>query len=580
MPRMVVPFEPRTETENGGGDAVLAVAPEEFRKIIESNQHLLEYLLRLPIDKLGLPKYIDKPSRKLGDDKTPNYIYPSTDKGVFVHILYSPTDSRNSYIPVEPSSTRDFTPLVKEVEQKLLDLRGNLAQFVASDDRKQQLLQWVSSVTGVAGEQQSAEIIPPDSDGKTKKAKPSRVKKLLLSRHELEALTYLYMREKYGLGALQPLIADPYIEDISCSGTGHVFIEHKIFKALKSAVVFDEADDLDQFVLWLSERIKKPITFRNPISDATLPDGSRINMVYGSHISKRGSNFTIRKFAGVPTSIFELVDFGSINYLMLAYLSLAIGNGMNVFVSGETASGKTTLLNALTAFIHPLAKVVTIEDTPELQVPHKNWIREVVQTTKTDDKSNAVNMFDLLRAALRQRPNQIIVGEIRGPEGNVAFQAMQTGHAVMATFHAASVEKLIQRITGNPISVPKTYVDNLNVVILTSAVKLPNGKMGRRVLGINEIVSYDSSFDAFTFIESFHWNEINDTFEFPGYMTSEILENRIAPKFGAANKNKHWIYSELNRRAKILEKLHKEQKITDFYAVLDVLSKAQRQGLF
>jgi flagellar protein FlaI len=253
---------------------------------------------------------------------------------------------------------------------------------------------------------------------------------------------------------------------------------------------------------------------------------------------------------------------------------------MNVFVSGETASGKTTLLNALTAFIHPLAKVVTIEDTPELQVPHKNWIREVVQTTKTDDKSNAVNMFDLLRAALRQRPNQIIVGEIRGPEGNVAFQAMQTGHAVMATFHAASVEKLIQRITGNPISVPKTYVDNLNVVILTSAVKLPNGKMGRRVLGINEIVSYDSSFDAFTFIEVFHWNEINDTFEFPGYMTSEILENRIAPKFGAANKNKHWIYSELTRRAKILEKLHKEQKITDFYAVLDVLSKAQRQGLF
>ncbi|AKG54242.1 Flagella-related protein FlaI [Dehalogenimonas sp. WBC-2] len=557
--------------------ALLNAVPDDFRDVIGNNPHLLEYLLRLRLDELGIPKYLNKISRNLGDDKKPNYIYPSNDEGVFVHILFNTTDSRHSYIPIEPSSTRDFMPLVRSVEHKLLELRSELSNVVTSDNRQEQLLEWIFSVTTSPGRQE----LPNRNPGiRSRRRKATGFKKLALTRQEMDGLRYLYMRDKYGLGALQPLIADPNIEDISCSGLGHVFIEHKVFKALKSALVFEDIDDLDQFVLWLAERIKKPITFRNPISDATLPDGSRINMVFGKNISKRGSNFTIRKFAGVPTSIFELVDFGSINYLMLAYLSLAIGNGMNVFVSGETASGKTTLLNAVTAFIHPLAKVVTIEDTPELQVPHKNWIREVVQTTKTDDKSNAVNMFDLLRAALRQRPNQIIVGEIRGPEGNVAFQAMQTGHAVMATFHAASVEKLIQRITGNPISVPKTYVDNLNIVLLTSMVKLPNGKMGRRVLGINEIVSYDSSFDAFTFIEVFHWNEINDTFEFPGYMTSEILENRIAPKFGVANRNKHWIYSELNRRAKILEKLHKEQGITDFYAILDVLSKAQREGLF
>jgi len=577
MPRMVMPFDSldAAAPKMTAGELLNAV-PDDFKKVIDTYQHLLEYLLRLPLHKVGIPKYYPKISRKLGDDKQPNYIYPSQDEGVFVHILFHPTDSRHSYIPVEPSSTKDFTPLVKAVEHALLELRGKLGALVTGEDRKQQLLDWVTAVTTTVGRQDADEA----GTGKRRRKKIPKVKKLVLTKQEIEGVRYLYMRDKYGLGALQTLIADPNIEDISCSGLGNVFIEHKVFKSLKSAVVFEDVDDLDAFVLWLAERIKKPITFRNPISDATLPDGSRINMVFGKQISKRGSNFTIRKFAGTPTSIFELVDFGSISYLMLAYLSLAIGNGMNVFVSGETASGKTTLLNAVTAFIHPLAKVVTIEDTPELQVPHKNWIREVVQTTKIDDKSNAVNMFDLLRAALRQRPNQIIVGEIRGPEGNVAFQAMQTGHAVMATFHAASVEKLIQRITGNPISVPKTYVDNLNVVILTSMVKLPNGKMGRRVLGINEIVSYDSSLDAFTFIEAFHWNEINDTFEFPGYMTSEILENRIAPKFGVANLNKHWIYSELNRRAKILEILHKKQGITDFYAVLDVLSKAQREGLF
>ena len=181
---------------------------------------------------------------------------------------------------------------------------------------------------------------------------------------------------------MDPLIVDPYIEDISCSGLGNIFIEHKIFKSLKSTVVFLTFDDLDEFVLWLGDRVKKPVTFKNPISDATLPDGSRINIVYGREVSKRGSNFSIRKFSEVPLSIFEVLEFGTLNYQMLAYLSLAIGNGMNVFVSGETASGKTTLLNALTTFIPPLAKIITIEDTPELQVPHKNWIREVVQSSK------------------------------------------------------------------------------------------------------------------------------------------------------------------------------------------------------
>jgi flagellar protein FlaI len=333
-------------------------------------------------------------------------------------------------------------------------------------------------------------------------------------------------------------------------------------------------------VLWLSERVKKPVSYKNPISDATLPDGSRINIVFGNEVSKRGSNFSIRKFNEIPLSIFEILDYGTLNYDILAYLSLVIGNGMNVFVSGETASGKTTLLNAVTTFIPPLAKIISIEDTPELQVPHKNWLREVVQTSKTEGEASGVTIFDLLKAALRQRPNEIMIGEIRGREGNVAFQAMQTGHSVMATFHAASVEKLIQRITGDPILVPKNYVDNLNVVILTSPVKLPNGKLGRRITGISEIVGYDSALESFSFIESFKWNQETDGFEFTGYMTSYILENKIAPKLGIPSHKKQRIYAEMDRRAKILMKLHKEMGVNGFYEVLDVLNKAQNEGLF
>ena len=191
---------------------------------------------------------------------------------------------------------------------------------------------------------------------------------------------------------------------------------------------------------------------------------------------------------------------------MAAYLSLMVGEGMNIFVSGETASGKTTLLNALTAFYVPSGKIVTHRGhagapgaAPQLD-PRGGARLDVRRRTR------GVTMFALLKAALRQRPNAIIVGEIRGEEGAIAFQAMQTGHAVAATFHASSVEKLIQRLTGSPINVPKAYVDNLNVVCIASAVRLPNGRPGRRILSINELIGYDSQSDAFSFIEVFRWD--------------------------------------------------------------------------
>jgi flagellar protein FlaI len=265
--------------------------------------------------------------------------------------------------------------------------------------------------------------------------------------------------------------------------------------------------------------------------------------------------------------------------MMLAYLSLAVGLGMNIFIAGESASGKTSLLNAVTVFIPPQSKIVSIEDTPELQVPHHNWIREVVQTTKSDDTSGAVTMFDLLRAALRQRPNEIIVGEIRGKEGNVVFQAMQTGHSAMSTFHASTIEKLIQRITGDPILVPKTYLDNLNIAVLMGIVRLPNGQTARRVTSIAEIVSWDPPSQSFNITEAFHHNEATDAFDFTGYMTSYIMEYKIAPMLGIPSNQPARVYAELKRRAAILETLHKQKGVTGFYEVLEVLSKAQREGL-
>jgi len=546
-----------------------------LQEAARGSPHLLGYLHMVPVSEVGMPEYFRGLSRKMSDIKKPNIIYPLRREGLFAHILFDPDEERNHYIAIEPTLTMSGDSLILQADTKMLDLKDKLVRIDPQEDKTKQFLRYLEQVISVGERPRGlfTKFVNFFRGGE-------KFTKIKVTPHEMEGLKYLFIRDKIGLGVLEPLMADPYIEDISCSGLGHVFIEHKIFKSLKSAITFSSLDDLDQFVVWLSERIRKSVTYKNPISDATLPDGSRINIVFGGNVSKRGSNFTIRKFSEVPISIFELVEFGTLDYRMLAYLSLVIGNGMNVFVSGETASGKTTLLNAVTTFIPPLAKVVTIEDTPELQVPHKNWIREVVQTTKTQDTSGAVTMFDLLRAALRQRPDEILVGEIRGPEGNVAFQAMQTGHSVMATFHAASVEKLVQRITGDPISVPKTYVDNLNVVVLTSAVKLPDGNTGRRVTSISEVVGYDPYLESFAFVESFRWNQEKDTFEFPGHMTSYILEYRIAPMMGIMHQKRQRVYAELDRRAKILEKLHREQGITGFYEVLNILARAQNEGLF
>jgi flagellar protein FlaI len=263
---------------------------------------------------------------------------------------------------------------------------------------------------------------------------------------------------------------------------------------------------------------------------------------------------------------------------MAGYMSLIVEEGMNFFVSGETASGKTTLMNSLMTFIRPDAKIVSIEDTPEVQVPHPNWTREVVRGAMSQG-GGIVDMFSLLKAALRQRPNQIIIGEIRGEEGNIAFQAMMTGHAVCSTFHAATVEKLIQRMTGVPISVPRTYVENLNVVMICSSVRLPTGRMGRRVLSISEIIGYDPVAGSFSFVEVFRWDPVKDEFEFVGFNNSYLLEQNIAPSRGLSEKKRRLIYKEVDRRGALLQKLG-ESGVANFYELFKLLSKAQKQGLF
>ena len=622
MPEVIFPFESK-KVELKGEDLLEAglypLLPKGLKEAARARPFLLVYLHMLPIEEIGIPKYYDTLPRSLADEKNPNLIYP-VKGGVFVHIYPEPLKERHTYVSIEPHLTANMDAIMPKIEEALLDYTEEFDSLDTDEEKTEGFLKALEKICYTKagkGKEKAKEngkckenggstivedkVIEPKDKGTGKvngngnkilgvknrlfsargklfsRASGSRVE---LTPDEIEAVRYLVVREKVGVGVLEPLVRDIYVEDISCSGLGHIFIEHKVFKSVKTAVSFANMVELDEFALRLSERAKRPVTLHSPISDATLPDGSRINIVYGEDVSRRGTNFTIRRAMGVPTSIMEICGFGTMTYQMAAYMSMIIEENMNVFVAGETASGKTTTINALTAFLLPETKIVSIEDTPELVVPHKNWIREVSREAKEGGKGGAVGMFDLLKAALRQRPNMIFIGEIRGREGLIAFQAMQTGHGVMATFHAASVEKLIQRLTGDPINVPKSYVDCLNVVLIQCAVKLPNGKTGRRVISISEITGYDSVSQSFSFIHVFMWNQAKDKFEFPGNKNSFLLEEKIAPKRGIPPEKKRNIYNELNRRARILERLHKEKGVTNFYELLGVLNMARKEGVF
>ena len=206
--------------------------------------------------------------------------------------------------------------LMDQVDRRLIDFIEELKAAMDGDDRAGVLLSCLERICSVNGGLRNRSTIQ-------------------VTQEEMKGLRYLMVRDKEGLGAIEPMIMDPYIEDISCSGVGPLFVEHKIFGSLKASVSFDSESELDHFVIKLSEKIGRPVTVREPIVDAVLPDGSRVNIVYGGEISKRGSNFTIRKFKTTPMSILELIEVGTLSYEMAAYLSLMIGTGMNTFISGE-----------------------------------------------------------------------------------------------------------------------------------------------------------------------------------------------------------------------------------------------------
>ena len=528
---------------------------KEEDKIIKENPHLQKYLDELH-SKMERPVFYSKLPRDLRGEKYPNLIYP-TKGSVFVHIIRTKDMEGKEYHAIEPSLDEKGKIKRDQILVLLYEKTSSWKTIKTDDEIKEAIRTLMDQLT----------IIDERSSGIMKLS----AGKLRVTSVEKLNIVYDITKNIIGGGPLEPFMRDPYLEDIHIITGENVHLIHKVFEMIKTNIFIDKAW-ANTFSQEFSEKIGSPVSEGQPIADGTLPDGSRVNIIHSKDVSLKGPTMTIRKFSETPTSVTQLINWGTFDTGIAAYLWLCLQYGRSLFVCGETASGKTTTANAVIPFIPPEKKIFSVENTPEVQVPHAVW--QQLLTKSTGPKEGHIELDDLLRAGLRSRPDYIIPGETRGIEGRVVFQAMQTGHPVITTFHAGSVTKVIQRFTGHPINIPKTFMDNLDVVLIQMAVER-KGKRIRRVLSVDEVEGYNKQVDGIMSRKAFEWNAVDDTHTFKANRNSYILESRIAKMAGLTDSMQ--IYDEFDRRKHILDRMI-EEKIFDYYEVVQFIWTFYREG--
>jgi len=367
---------------------------------------------------------------------------------------------------------------------------------------------------------------------------------LSVEEESYKKLFYYLYRDFIGLNEIEPMMRDYFIEDLECNGAGEpIYIVHRVFRNIKTTVRFNDMERLSSFVEKLAQKTGRYISYANPILDGSLPDGSRVNATYTQDITSKGPTFTIRKFTKTPWTPTQLLGFHTLSPEMMAYFWIALQYQSNVMIVGGTASGKTTLLNAMAFFIPQENRVVSIEDTRELNLPRENWLPSVVRGGVSSAGVGNVDMFSLLRASFRQNPDYVIVGEVRGQEASVLFQGMASGHASISTMHGDSVESIIRRLETPPISLSPMLVNGLDLMaIMTHAIV--GGHETRRLREIVEVQNIAPNGEAIT-NTPFKWNPADDKFYYA--QGSRVFE-KIAHKYGMS-------VSELQREFEIRTRL-------------------------
>jgi flagellar protein FlaI len=386
-----------------------------------------------------------------------------------------------------------------------------------------------------------------------------------MSYESYKKIYYFLCRDFIGFNEIEPLLRDYFIEDIENNGTDTpVYIVHRMYRNMKTNIIFRDLDRLEGFVEKLAQRSGQYISYANPILDGSLPDGSRVNATYTKDITSKGPTFTIRKFTKEPWTPSQLISFNTLSPEMFAYLWMLIQYKMNILITGGTSSGKTTLLNAVAFFIPPEARVVSIEDTRELNLPRENWLPSVSRTSSGVRGIGAVSLFDLLRSSFRQNPDYVIVGEVRGREASVLFQGMASGHASLSTIHSDSVESVIRRLETPPIELPPTLLNVLDCVcIMTHAIV--NKQETRRLREIVEIIDVSPEGIALT-NTPFVWNPINDTFY--SKANSRVFD-KISTRYGIDVRD---LDLEFRRRTQLLYEIYR-RNISGFKVVEKIINE-------
>lgn len=482
----------------------------------------------LPVQEKPLPKISLDPSYLDSTPEVPAFIAMSeslsSTSQYYTVVAKDPTSEAGlRYTVVEPSLSKDDKANFEQIKNILInELTVDLNKLKTKEDAEEFL--------------------------KSKILEVIEKYRMAVPKESLPKLYYYAIRDYIKMGKLEPLLHDHMIEDISCDGIGvPLYIWHREYESIPSNVIFETEKELDDFVMRMAYRAGKHISLASPIVDAALPDGSRVQITYGYEVTKKGSTFTIRKFRADPLTVVDLIIFNTMSTDVAAYLWYMIEKRLTMLVAGGTASGKTTSLNALGTFITPGQKIVSIEDTQEINLPHENWIPAVSRQAFVSGESGEITLFDLLKASLRQRPDIIIVGEVRGAEAYTLFQAMATGHGGFSSIHADSVKATITRLTSEPMNIPTELIGtSLDLVLLQLKLKLGDRSV-RRVMQIAEIVGVDEATGEFIFNDAFKWDPARDLHVATG---RSIAFEKIRKRYG--EKMEH-ITHEITKRKAVLE---------------------------
>ncbi len=536
---------------------------DELRQAAAQRPHLREHLKKFKQITGEFPLFIEEADGEYETNR-PNVLYP-VGGPIYCHI-YGDVGRDMKYYAIEPTLSGDEKQVYEGIKDELLRRSVTKSAPESESEYGDRIEELLSESTRIQGDDPDnlLEQIRFKIDPNTKE----------VSQGTFENIRYRLNRDIVGLGPLEPVMRDPANEDIHVIGPSECYVDHEVYGMLKTTIDFGTDEEFDNWLRNMGERIGDPLSDSDPIVDSTLPDGSRLNVIYSDDVSLKGPSLTIRQGSEVPLSINQITKWGTLSPELSAYLWLCLENEQTVFVVGETASGKTTTLNSIMAFIPRDSKIYSAEDTAEVMPPHDTWQQLLTREGGGED-SEDVDMFNLVEAALRSRPEYIIVGEVRGEEGRMAFQAAQTGHPVMLTFHASDIVSMIQRFTGEPINVPETFMDNADVALFQNRVKQGDDVL-RRVTSVQEIEGYSKEMEGVVTRQVFYWDPVEDEIVFQGMNNSYVLEEQIAELLGYPDTRK--IYDDLQYRADIIERMIQED-ILGYHEVNEAIADFQRDGI-